>query len=328
MNYATIAALGKEASVFGVGGWQSGGLHINQNRSIGWQNVSESEIAAMISAALSGGLNIFDTADSYGPDLLSAVRIGRGIKHEDRKRIVIHAKVGYVHETGPHRYSRANLLLRVSRLVDALRTDHIDILGFHHSEFGPGYAYLDEAADTVKELKSQGIVQSISLRFGHSYTGLVDGTSSSAVDIETHKHLVNTLAPEFCTANGSWIKEIKLPDFEGTWLLNKVLHQGILLSNADRFVQGDNRVHKSEFSFDVRKGVKDVLRRHNVTITDILAFQIEHAQELASRAIIFIGMRTREHVRSLIEYLDGREKNPGCAFVDCQSALKKLLAQS
>lgn len=93
---------------------------------IGDPSMPEDEVEQLLHAAVDLGVNLFDTARSYG---VSEARIGRHLKHR-RNEIVLSTKVGYgipgfEDWTGPVIHAGIEEALRL------LQTDFIDIVHFH-----------------------------------------------------------------------------------------------------------------------------------------------------------------------------------------------------
>ena len=93
---------------------------------IGDPQLDDADVARLLHAAVDAGINLFDTAPSYG---ISESRIGRHLAAR-RSEVVISTKLGYgvpgmADWTGPCITAGIELALR------RLRTDHIDIAHFH-----------------------------------------------------------------------------------------------------------------------------------------------------------------------------------------------------
>jgi len=77
---------GWNASAVGLGTWNLG----NQ-----WGDISDRESDAILRAAIESGMNVIDTAESYGiPNGMSELRIGRVLPDYDRSSLFIVSKIG------------------------------------------------------------------------------------------------------------------------------------------------------------------------------------------------------------------------------------------
>ena len=84
MQYRSFGRTGWKVSSIGMGCWALGGQ---------WGPVSESDAASTIHAAIDAGINLFDTADSYGPRR-SEELLGKTLKNSDRENVFIATKAG------------------------------------------------------------------------------------------------------------------------------------------------------------------------------------------------------------------------------------------
>ncbi len=141
--------LGWSVSAIGLGTWNIG----NQ-----WGDIDEATAQATVHAALDRGVNLFDTAESYGiPQGLSEQRLGRalvGVRHEK----VVVSKVGSWGRREGHVVPKSSVdLIRlcVHASLYRLRTDWIDVLLCHEGKLEDPGMYL-EAFD---RLKSDGLIR-------------------------------------------------------------------------------------------------------------------------------------------------------------------------
>lgn len=97
-----------------------GAMHLNDER------VGEAEAGRLLNAVLDLGVNLIDTARSYG---LSEERIGRHLAHR-RQQFLLSTKVGYGVEGVPD-WTYDCIVLGVERALRLMRTDVIDIVHLH-----------------------------------------------------------------------------------------------------------------------------------------------------------------------------------------------------
>lgn len=93
---------------------------------IGDPSMPESEVEKLLHTAVDLGINVFDTARSYG---ISEARIGRHLKHR-RSQIVLSTKVGYG-IPGFEDWTPAVIHAGIDEALRLLQTDFIDIVHFH-----------------------------------------------------------------------------------------------------------------------------------------------------------------------------------------------------
>ncbi len=144
MLYRPFGRLGWQVSAIGMGTWNIG----NQ-----WGEIDDATAWATVRAALDAGMNLFDTAESYGiPNGLSEERLGvalAGIRH----RVYVVSKIGHWGErTGqgvPHTtVDMIRLCCHAS--LHRLRTDWVDVMLCHVGDIDDPSAFL-EAFEVLKE---------------------------------------------------------------------------------------------------------------------------------------------------------------------------------
>ena len=137
MLYRDFGRTGWKVSAIGLGTWNIG----NQ-----WGPVDDPTAFATVRAAFDHGMNLFDTAESYGlPNGLSEERLGRalaGIRH----RVHVVSKVGnWGKRTGQGvpKTSVDMVRLCAHASLHRLRTDYHDVLLCHEGEIEDPSVYLD-----------------------------------------------------------------------------------------------------------------------------------------------------------------------------------------
>ncbi len=113
-----LRAFGKNPLKVSVLGYGAG--------AIGESSVSEKECDHLLNSIVDAGINLIDTARSYG---LSEERIGRHLKKR-RKDIVLSTKIGYG-IPGYQDWTVAMIETGVDHALRLLQTDCIDIVHFH-----------------------------------------------------------------------------------------------------------------------------------------------------------------------------------------------------
>ncbi len=146
---------GIQASAVGLGTWNIG----NQ-----WGDISDAAAFATVQAALDAGVNLFDTAESYGiPNGLSEERLGRalaGVRH----RVSIVTKVGnWGKRTGQHLpMTTVDMFIAACHAsLFRLRTDYVDVYLCHIAE--PTQEENDLYLEGFRELKRRGHIRSFGI---------------------------------------------------------------------------------------------------------------------------------------------------------------------
>jgi aryl-alcohol dehydrogenase-like predicted oxidoreductase len=119
----------------------------------------ENELADLLALSKELGINVLDTAPSYG---LSEERLGRLLKGQ-RADWVIVGKVGEEFENGKSEYifSPAHFEMSVERSLKRLQTDYIDVLLIHCDASEIDILNNDDLLATMHSFKERGLVQAI-----------------------------------------------------------------------------------------------------------------------------------------------------------------------
>ncbi|NVJ20214.1 aldo/keto reductase [Myxococcus sp. AM011] len=115
MERRPLGRTGLETSVLGLGAGQ-----------VGSADLDDRAASALLNGALDAGLNLIDTAPSYG---LSEERIGRFLSGR-RREFLLSTKCGYG-VPGVEDWTPECITLGVDQALRRLRTDVIDVLHFH-----------------------------------------------------------------------------------------------------------------------------------------------------------------------------------------------------
>lgn len=121
MNYRNFGRTGWQVSEISLGAWALGA---------DWGKVSEQQAVATLHAALDKGINLIDTADSYG-DGRSERLIGRVLK-ERSERVYVATKAGRrIMPQSVSVYIRENLNSFVERSLKNLQVETLDLVQLH-----------------------------------------------------------------------------------------------------------------------------------------------------------------------------------------------------
>lgn len=121
MKQRPLGRTGFQVSEVGLGCWQFGG---------DFGPIAGDTVHEIIDAALTSGINFFDTADVYGAGR-SERFLGEAFGGQEGKGPVIATKYGRGPETYPDQYFLDNLRDAVKRAQDRLQTNSIDLLQLH-----------------------------------------------------------------------------------------------------------------------------------------------------------------------------------------------------
>ena len=156
---------------------------------------TDGQIADLLALAQSLGMNLLDTAPSYGN---SEERIGEAIEGS-RESWLLCTKAGEDFIGGRSRYDfgEERVLRSVANSLRSLRTDYLDVLLLHAD--GRSVAEIESAGAfrALRRLQREGVVKAI----GFSAKGLADGRAAMA-----HCDAL------MCTVNAGYREELPLLD--------------------------------------------------------------------------------------------------------------------
>jgi aryl-alcohol dehydrogenase-like predicted oxidoreductase len=151
MIYREFGNTGITASAVGLGTWNIGNH---------WGTIDESTAFSVIQSSLEAGINLFDTAETYGiPHGLSEERLGKalsGIRH----RVSIVSKVGHWGNNTNQKVpltTKDMFVLCCHASLYRLRTDYIDVYLCHINELPEEET--DLYLEGFEELKRRGLIR-------------------------------------------------------------------------------------------------------------------------------------------------------------------------
>jgi aryl-alcohol dehydrogenase-like predicted oxidoreductase len=94
---------------------------------IGFEQASPEDVLALLTTALSAGLNVIDTAECY---LASEELIGQTVSNR-RKQYFLFTKCGHPERPGVEDWRKESLLASIARSLLRLKTDRVDLIHLH-----------------------------------------------------------------------------------------------------------------------------------------------------------------------------------------------------
>lgn len=268
MEYITIKNSDLKVSRVCMGGCPMGGY--------GWGETQESELIGAVHAAVDGGINFFDTADTYGLGQ-SELTLGKALGAE-RKNVIIATKFGVRVENGKTTYDNSSEWIKTA--LDAslkrLDTDYIDLYQVHYRD---GVTPIAEVADALEEAKKAGKIR---------YYGLSNLHKDDIRELCNYKGKFVSFQDEYslaCRKNEKDIRELA-ETLEMTPMTWGSLGQGILTGKYDKnstFGADDRRSREIYVNFHGEKLMK------NLEIIEVMKKIAERYQKpVAAVAIRFI----------------------------------------
>ena len=148
------------------------------------RDISDPQAETILNKVLDAGINYIDTSIDYG---LSEERIGHYIGHR-RGEYYLASKCGCLvgappaprGQSGPHLFTRENVVAGVEQSLRRMKTDHLDVVQFHAS---PSQHTLQAqgALDALLELKEAGKVRFIGM--SGTLPNLMDHIAMGAFDV-------------------------------------------------------------------------------------------------------------------------------------------------
>lgn len=118
MEYRALGRTGLQVSVMGLGCGGHSRLGLAHGK-------GEENAIAVVRRALDIGVNIIDTAESYGTE----EAVGKGIAGRDRRKVVLCTKAGV--SAGGARRTAADLRVCLEASLRRLQTDYVDVYHLH-----------------------------------------------------------------------------------------------------------------------------------------------------------------------------------------------------
>ncbi|MGU3290990.1 aldo/keto reductase [Williamsia sp. M5A3_1d] len=121
------------------------------------ESLEDEQIRTLVATALDEGVTVFDHADIYGSERHACERrFGAAVSFTaaQRERVLLQSKVGI--RDGFYDFSTRHILDTVDESLDALRTDHLDLLLLHRPDT---LVEPDEVAAAFDALQSAGKVR-------------------------------------------------------------------------------------------------------------------------------------------------------------------------
>jgi aryl-alcohol dehydrogenase-like predicted oxidoreductase len=161
MKTRRLGLTGLEISVLGLGSWALGG----PDWAFGWGAQDDTDSLAVISRAVSLGINWIDTAPAYGLGHAEEV-IGRALRDLPRsERPLVFTKCGVVWNGRKirHHLGAESIRREVDESLARLRLEAIDLYQIHWPDFPPGGPApdIEEAWSTLAKLLAEGKVRHI-----------------------------------------------------------------------------------------------------------------------------------------------------------------------
>ncbi len=301
MEYRILGRSGLKVSEVSLGCWAIGGPSWRDGNPVGWSGNDDKESLAGLRRAYELGINHFDTADVYG-DGHSERLIGTFLKEVPRDTLIIASKVGWFKGTAPNAMQPVHIRHQLEQTLTNLGTDYLDIYYFHNANFGPNDQYLEEAAETMRQLQAEGKVRVIG-QSAYSYADFMRVCPVTRPDVLQFHY--NAFGNEFDQPGTNlfrWAEEQNLG-----MVLFGPLAQGLLLDKFDpenppQFGEGDirssNRAFSRERLLEIRRKLQPIKERFGSEVQDLVRVAIQYALAQSPNACVIPGFKNARQVES------------------------------
>ena len=304
MEYRTLGRSGLRVSEISLGCWAIGGPSWRDGGAVGWSGNNDNDSLAGLHRAFELGINHLDTADVYG-DGHSERIIGRFLKDVPRDQMIIASKVGWFRGTAPNAMQPLHLRHQLEQSLSNLGTEYLDLHYFHNTNFGPNDLYLEEAADTMRQMQTEGKVRVIG-QSGYGYGDFLRVCPVTRPDVLQFGY--SALGSGFDKAETNlfnWAKSQNL----GVVLFGP-LAQGLLLDKFDpenppQFDGGDirasNQGYTTKHLLDMRRRLQPLKEQFGSQTQDLVRVALQYALAQSSSGCVIPGFKNTQQVESNAE---------------------------
>ncbi|TVY01499.1 aldo/keto reductase [Paenibacillus cremeus] len=304
MEYRVLGRSGLRVSEVSLGCWAIGGPSWRDGNPVGWSGNDDNESLAGLRKAYELGINHFDTADVYG-DGHSERIIGKFLDENSRDSLIIASKVGWFKGTAPNAMQPVHIRHQLEQSLTNLGTDYLDIYYFHNTNFGPNDLYLEEAAETMRELQKEGKIRVIG-QSAYSYADFMRVCPITRPDVlQFHYNALGNQFDQPPTNLFHWAEQQNLG-----MVLFGPLAQGLLLDKFDpenppQFGEGDIRSCNQAFSrerlLEIRQKLRPIKERFGGEVQDLIRVAIQFALTQSPNACVIPGFKNARQVESNAE---------------------------
>jgi len=172
MIYRTFGRTGLKVSAAGLGGGGFSRLGLSKGK-------SEADVVSLIHLALDLGVNIIDTAASYGTEPV----IGQAIKSAPRDSLIITTKASPSNYPTWELFTPENVVASIDNSLRQLQTDYLDVLQLH------------AVAPHIYEYTRDAIYPAVLRERGKGKIRFIGVTEAAAYDLD-HKMFQRALAED------------------------------------------------------------------------------------------------------------------------------------
>jgi aryl-alcohol dehydrogenase-like predicted oxidoreductase len=224
-----------------------------------------------------------------------------GISCIPREGVIVASKVGWSKGTAPNAMQPVHIRHQLEQTLTNLGTDYLDIYYFHNTNFGPNDQYLEEAAETMRQLQKEGKVRVIG-QSAYSYADFMRVCPVTRPDVLQFHY--NAFGNQFDLPDTNlfrWAAEHNLG-----MVLFGPLAQGLLLDKFDpnhppQFGDGDiranNQAYTKERLLEIRRKLQPNKELFGHEVQDLVRVAI-YALAQSPNTCIIPGFKNARQVES------------------------------
>ncbi|QXD31302.1 aldo/keto reductase [Candidatus Pelagisphaera phototrophica] len=320
MKYRQLGTSDIRVSEVSLGCWTLGGLNWIEGHATGWANVDPYEIESAIKIGIDGGINHFDNADVYGNGdaerLLASCLQNIGIKSDS---FIIASKVGHYKGTAAHAYEKIHIRRQCEQSLINLRREYLDIYYLHHADFGPNDRYLNDAAETMQALQTEGKIRLIGQSAYRSSHFKKSVPIIKPTVLQSWAHAMDTRFVERSSIVGQLLEKNDL-----SFIAFSPLNQGLLLDKFEPesppvFELGDHRRNSPKFSKEALAGLAPQLNalkcRFGNSTLDLASVALRFVLNYNRIACVIPGFRNKRQVSCNLTTCDRELNKEDMAFI-------------
>ena len=242
MKYRKLGPTDLEVSEVGFGVWTVG--------TAWWGKIDESDGVDLLVKAFDLGVNLFDTADTYGDgygEEILAKALGR-----KRNDIIVGTKVGYDiysniprdgHKERPQKWDAEFVRFACEQSLKRLRTDYIDVYQLHNPRLDA--IERDDLFETLEELVKEGKIRYYGVGLGPDIGWFEEGEASMEARHVPALQIIYSLLEQDPAR-----RFLPIAEEQGTGLLTRVPHASGMLDGTytkdTKFDPTDHRSHRKQ----------------------------------------------------------------------------------
>lgn len=324
----------------GLGTWPLAGVFSNQNRVMGWGEVSAHQAVETIMAAVECGISWFDVADSYG-DGIVLDHLATALRGVPRASFKIALKLGYYSPTGDNPYEIGVLSRQFDRSMRRLNLSYVDELSFHNLYFGDGNRHLDGAIELFDRWQGDGAARDVGRRWGHEFTGAAfmgvgrDNVAELEAEAATILDQAFPRAPLHCKVNllasAAHIAEFDAIPPTRVRVVNKPLAQGRLawgMGSLPRyFEKTDHRHYRRAFNVaevaKLRLALQSEFDRSGLDENDLASIALAFVMSRPAVSLVMFGAKEPAQVKEIADACAQAREIPQAIFTSIRARLEQ-----